>query len=145
MTATIAVGRMLRIDEPIFAILAVALVTDLSPRETQQRGLSRISGTVVGSIVGALLSLVLPSNPFSIGFGVLLSMFLASPVKFPADARVAGLVSGIILVRHGGDPWGYALHRSLETMLGIVMAILVSYLPKLLRAEPHVPEEHEAP
>ena len=135
MTLTIVVGRMLRIDQPVFAILAVALVTDLTPSETQRLGLGRIAGTVIGSIVGASLCMVLPSNPYSIGTGVLVAMFLVALTRIPAGARVAGLVCGVIMLTHDVDPWTYALHRGIETTLGIVTAVVVSYLPKLMRTD----------
>jgi len=145
MTATILAGQMLRIDEPVYAIIAVALVTDLTPKDTQRLGLGRIAGTIIGSTVGASLCMVLPSNPFSIGLGVLVAMFLVALTRIPAGARVAGLVCGVIILTHDVDPWAYALDRAIETTLGIVTAVLVSRLPKLLRAEPKAPEDQAAP
>jgi uncharacterized membrane protein YgaE (UPF0421/DUF939 family) len=145
MTATILAGRMLRIDEPVYAIIAVALVTDLTPRDTQRLGLGRIAGTIIGSVVGASLCMVLPSNPFTIGLGVLVAMFLVALTRIPAGARVAGLVCGVIILTHDVDPWAYALDRAIETTLGIVTAVLVSHMPKLLREEPKGSGEHGAP
>jgi hypothetical protein len=39
------------------------------------------------------------------------------------------------MLTHDADPWTYALHRGIETTLGIVTAVAVSHLPKLMRTE----------
>ena len=37
-----------------------------------------------------------------------------------------------VLLDFGEDPWFYALHRTIETVLGIGIAMLVSLVPKLI-------------
>lgn len=145
MALTILVGRWLRIGDPVYGIIAVALVTDLTPKDTRRLGLGRIAGTVIGSVVGASLCVVLPSNPYSIGLGVVVAMFLVALTRIPAGARVAGLVCGVIMLSHDANPWRYALDRAIETTLGIVTAVGVSHLPKLLRAEEERSEPRDAP
>jgi hypothetical protein len=36
------------------------------------------------------------------------------------------------MLEHGDDPWSYALHRAVETVLGIGLAVLVSLAPPLV-------------
>ena len=36
---------------------------------------------------------------------------------------------------HGGDVWGFAFHRVVETGLGVVAAWSVSYVPRLIKVE----------
>jgi len=143
--AAIAVGRLVRLDDPVYALLAVALVTDLSPEDTRRRGLARFAGTVLGAVMGALISQVVPSNALSIGFGVLAAMFLSHLFRIPEGARVAAVVSGVILISHSADPWRYGVHRLAETTLGIVMAVAVSYVPRWLPARSGDPGGHRAP
>ena len=67
-------------------------------------------------------------------------MFFSHLLRLQDAAKVAGYVCGIVLFTYGEHPWSYALYRTMETVLGIGVAILVSLVPKLLPAdEPNRP------
>ncbi|MBF5043111.1 MULTISPECIES: aromatic acid exporter family protein [Myxococcaceae] len=130
----IAVSHLLRLEIPMHAVLTAVLVTDLDPRRTQAVGLPRLVGTVIGAGLGALLCALLPPGTLRVGLGILLAMLLTFALHLKGSAKVAGYVCGIVLLNFGHNPWWYATHRLAETMVGVVMAVLVSFVPKLLRA-----------
>jgi len=43
-------------------------------------------------------------------------------------AKVAGYICGIVVVAHGTHPWSYAVLRFTETVLGIGVAWLISFV-----------------
>jgi uncharacterized membrane protein YgaE (UPF0421/DUF939 family) len=131
----VAIARLLELQYPVYALIAAVIVMDLSPWKTRQLALQRLGGTLVGATVGAGLSYVLPAGLVAIAVGVLTAMLLSSVLHLHAAAKLAGFVCGIILLAHGGHPWSYALHRGIETLLGIAMAVVVSLVPKLMRVE----------
>jgi uncharacterized membrane protein YgaE (UPF0421/DUF939 family) len=131
----VAIAQVLDLEYPIYTLLAAVIVMDLSPSKTQQLALQRLVGTLVGATVGAALSYVLPPGPLSVGFSILTAMLLSYVVHVQAAAKLAGYVCGIVVLAHGADPWSYALYRTIETFLGIGVAVLVSLVPKLLRIE----------
>ena len=133
---SVTIGHLLRIQNPLYAMVAAVIVMDLSPADTRRLALSRLAGTVLGAAMGALLSQVMPSSPWSIGLGIFFSMFLSHLLRLQDTARLAGFVCGIVLLSHSDDPWTYASHRLLESTLGIALAVLVSYVPKLIPARP---------
>ena len=118
--------------DPRQALITSILVIDLSPRETRRQALPRFGGTLLGGLLGVVLSTLLPSNALTIGLGVLTAMFASQMVRLGKAARLAGFICGIILLHETAAPWTYAYHRLLETTLGIVMATLTSFLPKLI-------------
>lgn len=122
----------LELPYPIYAFLAAVIVTDLNPAVSQKLGLRRIGATLLGAFTGALLSEVLPAGPWSVGLGVLMAMILAQLLKAGEGARVAGYISGIVLLDHVTAPWAYATNRFLETALGVLIAWAISFVPKII-------------
>jgi uncharacterized membrane protein YgaE (UPF0421/DUF939 family) len=130
-----ALAQLLQLQFPIYALIAAVIVTDLAPTETRKLGWRRLAGTVIGSMLGAVLAVALPPGAFTIALGIFLTMVLSHMLRLPEAARIAGYLCAIVLLEHTAEPWIYAFWRFAETMLGIVIAVLVSMVPKLLRAK----------
>lgn len=131
----LAVAELLGFEHPLYAFLAAVIVTDLAPAQSRQLGGQRVLATVVGASSGAALSALLAPGPVGVGLGVLAAMLLCQFAPARGGAKVAGYICGIVLLEHRTEPWTYASHRLLETLLGVVVATLVSYVPKLVRLD----------
>ena len=135
----VVVARWVDLEFPLYALIAAIIVTDLSPARTRQLSLQRLIGTVIGAAVGAVISNTTApathSGPLTIAMGVLLAMLLSHVFRTTAAAKLAGYVCGIVLLNFGDHPWSYASYRFVETLIGITMAVIVSFIPALLTAE----------
>jgi uncharacterized membrane protein YgaE (UPF0421/DUF939 family) len=131
----IALAQLLGLPHPVYAFLAAVIVTDLAPSECRKLALHRLVATVVGAVCGALLTQLLPAGPLAIGFSILVAMLACQLVQVPDAAKVAGFICGIIVLEDSAEPWLNAFFRFVETTLGVVVALLVSYVPKLLKLD----------
>ena len=129
---SVSIAQWLQLQFPIYAMISAVVVTDLKASETWKLGGPRLAGSVVGAILGALTCAFLRPNAWEAGLAILAAMFLSHLLRLRNSAKVAGYVCGIVLLAFGDHPWEYALHRTIETALGIAMAMLVSLMPKLL-------------
>jgi hypothetical protein len=50
-------------------------------------------------------------------------------------SKLTAYTRAIVLMEHGTQPWSYALFRLLEIVLGIGVALGMSFAPKLLGEE----------
>ena len=130
MSAAIAI--MLELEHPIYAFIAAIIVTDLSPAESQRAALRRIAATVIGAVCGALLTYVSPTT-WALAAGVFVSMMVCFLMRLDQGAKIAGYVCGIVLFDHGAEPWTYAYLRFIETVLGVAVGVVISFVPKLIR------------
>lgn len=132
---SVGLARQFGLTYPIYALLAAVIVTDLSPSQTQKLGLRRLIATVVGAAWGAVLGQILEPSVVVVGTGILVAMLICHFMHADDSAKVAGYISGIVIVAHGTNPWFYALLRLTETTLGILVAWVISFVPILIRIE----------
>jgi uncharacterized membrane protein YgaE (UPF0421/DUF939 family) len=136
--SAVAAAQLLRLQFPLYALIAAILVTDLSPARTRQLGAPRLAGTIVGAALGAGLSYLGAIHKIGaivIGLGVFAGIFLSYVIGMKDSAKLAGFVCGIVLLTHSEHPWPYAAYRVIETALGIGAGVAVSLVPKFLNVE----------
>jgi uncharacterized membrane protein YgaE (UPF0421/DUF939 family) len=131
----IALAQLFGLEHPIYAFLAAVIVTDLVPSQSRTLALHRIVATLIGAVCGAILSPLLPPGPLAIGVSILIAMLICQLVQIPDAAKVAGFICGIVVFEQSAEPWLNASHRFVETTLGVIVALLVSYVPKLIKIE----------
>jgi len=130
----VAAARWINLPFPIYAMISAVVVTDLSSVETRKLGPARMTGTILGAVIGATTNILLPHGPLTMALGICAAMFASRLLKV-GDGKLAGYVSGIVLLDHSQQPWSYAVLRVLETALGILAAVLISYIPKMIRPQ----------
>ncbi|HOY58795.1 MAG TPA: FUSC family protein, partial [Verrucomicrobiota bacterium] len=117
---------------PLYAMIAAVLVTDLSPAKTRKLGIPRLAGTVLGATLDATIGSLLPGGTWFLGLGIFGGMYLTHVMGLEEAVKLAGYVCGIVLLDHASKPWSCAVWRIVETLLGIGLAVSVSFVPKLL-------------
>jgi uncharacterized membrane protein YgaE (UPF0421/DUF939 family) len=132
---SVALAWLCRFEFPIYALIAAVIVTDFSPSRTSKLGLQRLVATVVGATCGAAFRQVHEPSAWVIGLGIFVAMLICHLSRIHEGAKVSGYICGIIMIAHGTHPWSYALLRFTETVLGIGVAWLISFVPRVIRIE----------
>jgi len=130
---SVAIAQFLKLEHPIYAFIAAVIATDLSPSQSAKLGMRRVIATIVGAICGAILTPILPPGPFAVGSSILVAMLICELLRSPESSRVAGFICGIIVFSDAAEPWVYSYFRFIETVLGVGIAWLISYVPKLIK------------
>src|SRR3954467_167659 len=84
-------ARLLHLQHPLYAMISAIVVTDLVAAETRKHALPRLAGTLLGSVIGAVLSMFFPPGVGIAVFGIFVAMF-ASHLCLESAAKVAGFV-----------------------------------------------------
>ena len=125
-TFSSVIAEKLHLKYPIYALIAPIIVMGTTRGSTWTAGINRIKGTIIGTIAGAIFESIFGSNPLSLLAATTLVIFLCRYWGLGEAYRLAGYVTAIVLLEHSDQPWLYAWGRFLETILGIVMALLVN-------------------
>lgn len=131
----VAAAEAFGLPFPIYAMIAAVIVTDLDPAKTRQQCVPRLVGTLAGGLIGALVASWLPASPWAIGVAIFVPMFAFRAAGMADAAKLAGYVTAIVVMQHAGEAWMYAIDRVIETLVGIVCAVGVSFVPKVLHIE----------
>jgi uncharacterized membrane protein YgaE (UPF0421/DUF939 family) len=129
------IATRLALEHPLYAFIAAVIATDLSAAQSRKLGLRRIFATAIGGICGAALSQLLGPGSGAVGLAVFVAMVIGSLLGAGEGTRVAGFICGIVVLEHSVEPWLYGTQRFIETVLGVVIAWGVSYLPKLINRD----------
>jgi uncharacterized membrane protein YgaE (UPF0421/DUF939 family) len=132
-TLALAAAQGLGLPFPIYAMISAVIVTDVAAAETRKLAPPRLIGTVIGVVLGAAASPFVPTSAWAIGLGVLVAMSVTQAAGLMSAAKLAGYVCAIVLIDHGDQAWNYGFYRFVETVLGIAAAVLVSFVPRLVK------------
>lgn len=130
---SLAIAQFFRLDFPVFAFIAAIITTDLDPAQSRALGVRRLAATLVGGLCGATISSALPPTPWTLGVSILVAMLICQLLPIRDGARIAAYISGLIVFDQRVEPWHYATLRMVETVIGVAVAWLISYVPKLIR------------
>jgi len=134
------IAERLSLPHPTFALVSTVVVTDLAAERTRQLGGLRMSATLIGAVVGAVLATIAGPRPLIMAIGIATAMLACTLIRAPETAKLGGFVAALVLMTEDGGSWLYAAFRLAETALGIAVAWLLALVPPLIgvHSEPEV-------
>lgn len=122
-------------ESPFFAcIAAVFCMRDTVPNSISM-GLNRTIGTIIGGAVGivmiylnSLFPLFNLITPIMTGIGVCISIYICTIIHKPEAVIVSCIVLIAIMINSvsHANAYIYAISRSFDTIIGIIIAVLIN-------------------
>lgn len=132
---SLLLARLCQFEQPVYALITAVIATDLSPSRTGRLGMQRLIAAVLGAVCGAAAGAVLQSTAWAIGVGIFVTSAVCHLLCISDGAIVAAYTCAIVMLTHAPDPWSGAFFRSIETLLGIGVAWLLSCVPRLIHLD----------
>ncbi|CAM3513892.1 aromatic acid exporter family protein [Saccharibacillus sp. WB 17] len=126
---SILISFALDLEYPFYAAIATVIAMESSIASSYTAGKNRTMGTLVGAAFGGLFAFIEPHNAYLSAFGIVCVIAVCNLLKWNKSVSIACIVFLAIMLnlRIGEPPFLYALHRVLDTLLGIGVAVLVNY------------------
>ena len=125
---TIFLSQILNLRSPFFAGIAAITAMQSSVSESFNSGVDRMFSTILGGIIALLFSLVAPENPFFIGLGIIIIIYLCNIFDWKQSVQLSGMVFlSIILNYEEGSRVDYAFYRTVDTLFGLFIGTLINY------------------
>lgn len=133
----IIITRVLNIaDSPFYACIAAVICMQSSVFQTFKAGKNRMIGTFIGAFLGFLFALINPGNALLTAVGIIVVIYICDLMKYNKSVSIACIVFIAIMVNlKDQTPFYYSIYRLIETLIGIIIALLVNYFicpPKYL-------------
>lgn len=122
------IAQLLKLENPFFCGFGAVFAMQTTIEGSLKEGLHRMQGTIFGAILGYLFSLVMINNALWTAFGLVIMLYLLKTLKWHESMPIASMVFIVILIASHGDPLTYAISRTLDTGLGIIVAFIVNRL-----------------
>lgn len=122
---------------PFYAAVATIIAMSSTVFNSVQQGKNRVLGTCLGAVIGYLFLLVGPDNPFLAAMGVGIIIYLCNLLQMQKSVSISCVVFLSILIGSQGTyPLQYTINRVIDTVIGIVIAVLVNmfiYPPNIVK------------
>jgi len=127
---SVLLANLLGLSHAYWAAISAIVVLGSDSAVTVASCRDRVIGTAIGACMGWATFYLWHGHYVLYGVSVALCILLCSGLQFDKAGRLAAAtLSLIVLVQSDSSPGHVALARFLETVIGVVMALLMTLLP----------------
>lgn len=129
VTISISLAYLFGLNSPFFVGIAAIIAMQGNLVDSYRMGRNRILGTILGAAVGLLGSFISIGNPLVIGLGTIIVIYLCNKLGWSKSITIATVVFiSIIMNVERGQELSYSLNRVLDTLVGIIVAVIVNFV-----------------
>ncbi len=121
-------------ENAFYACIAAVICMKDTVSSSFAMGKNRLIGTVLGAILGIIVIFIMVRlpflydyNSFITGIGIVITIYACNVLNRPGSVTIACIVFiGIMINYSGPQSYAYAVSRSIDTAIGIIVAILIN-------------------
>ncbi|RVT62630.1 FUSC family protein [Niallia taxi] len=121
-------AELMNSQHPYLAPLSVILCLQSTYNQTLRLSLKRIIGTIIGILLIVIVSGYLHVNGWSVGLLILVGGFISAWLKFDKVVLHQLAITILCVFVFEQNNSGYAIDRVLDTIVGIIYAIVIQFL-----------------
>lgn len=126
---SIIVADIFNLKSAFFVATGALISMETTVKKGVKAGIYRVLGTVIGGCMGVIMYLIDPGNLFLIFLGIVLLISILNLLKWHDCISMACVVFCVIMISMTSDDIIlYAFHRTFDTIVGIVIAIIINYV-----------------
>ena len=116
------------VQDIFFSAIACVISMQDTVKGSVKAGFNRVKGTVIGGIVGFIITMISPGNPILCGLGVSIVIYICNNFKLNSSIVVSCVTFlSIYLSVIEGDPAMYSITRTIDTSIGVVFGVIINY------------------
>lgn len=125
--------QLINRDNPFFACIAAVFCMKDTVASSVSMGKNRIIGTMIGGLLGIiviyisdLFPILYKLTPLVTGLGIVIVIYICTVIKRPGAVIISCIVFIGIMINYSTKSYYYAINRSIDTAIGIIIAILIN-------------------
>ena len=125
--------QLIHRDNPFFACIAAVFCMKDTVESSVSMGKNRIIGTMIGGLFGIIIiyisdlfPILYKLTPLVTGFGIVIVIYICTVIKRPESVIISCIVLTGIMINYSTESYSYAINRSVDTAIGIIIAILIN-------------------
>lgn len=111
-----------------YAVIAVVVAMQPTFGKGMVAGSQRVIVTGIGAIYAVLLINTLGGTPFTLALGIFLIILTCTYLGFSQGYVTGCILLSLAIMAHSGQPNAYIWGRFLETLIGVIVALVLSEL-----------------
>jgi uncharacterized membrane protein YgaE (UPF0421/DUF939 family) len=124
---SVLIARMFSLESPFYTAIAAIISMQDTVEKGFKAGKDRMLGTLAGAMIGIIVCYAASGNIIVISFGLIILITTLNLIKLKDSISIAGVVyCAINLNLHGESGLTYAIYRTSDTLIGVVIAICIN-------------------
>lgn len=116
------------VETPVYTVSVCIFSIKNTIKDSLEVSWSRILGTLLGGLVGYLCACFFKTNIITATLGVIFIIHLCNELKISESSAIASVTFISICLGIGSNhPLTYSIMRTIDTLVGVIIALLVNY------------------